>query len=94
VVRVPPGRPGDAFKPIYTVEFSILNLPDNDMRVIKNASMKNESTGQLLTQKDLIDNTLDFDIELQRGENRMTIQVTDINNNVMQYPSPVIIDVR
>jgi hypothetical protein len=24
----------------------------------------------------------------------MTIQVTDINNNVMQYPSPVIIDVR
>jgi len=93
-VRIPPGRPGSSFKPIYTVEFSILNLPDNDMRVIKEAVVKNESTTQTSVQKDLIDYTLDFDIELQRGENRITIKVTDINNNVMQYPSPIIIDVR
>ncbi|HEX7511287.1 MAG TPA: FecR domain-containing protein [Chitinivibrionales bacterium] len=93
-VRIPPGRPGSVFKPLYTVEFSILNLPDNDMRVIKEASVRNESSGQTSVQKDLIDYTLDFDLELQRGENRITIKVTDINNNVMQYPSPIIIDVR
>ena len=94
VVRIPPGTPGGAFRPVYTVEFSILNLPENDMRLIKEASVTNETTGQSSVQKDLIDNTLDFDMELQRGENRMSIKVIDINNNVMQYSSPVIIDVR
>ena len=92
-VRIPPGRPGGVFKPVYTIEFSILNLPDNDMRVIKEASVTNNGSSTL-TQKDLIDNTVDFDMELQRGENRITIQVIDINNNIMQYPSPIIIDVR
>ena len=94
IIHIPPGTPHSSFRPIYTVEFSILNLPDNDMRLIREASCKNESTGQLLVQKDLIDLNLYFDIELRRGENRLTIKVKDINDNEMQYSSPIIIDVR
>jgi hypothetical protein len=94
VIHIPPGTPGNSFKPVYTVELSILNVPDNDMKLIKEASVKNESTGQLAIQRDLMDYNLDFDMVLQRGENRMTIKVKDINNNEMQYSSPVIIDVR
>jgi hypothetical protein len=94
VIHIPPGTPNGSFRPIYTVEFSILNLPDNDRRLIKEASVKNESTGQLLVQKDLMDLNLYFDMDLKRGENRLTVKVKDINDNEMQYSSPIIIEVR
>jgi hypothetical protein len=83
------------FNPIYTVEFSVLNLPDNDTRLIKEASVRNDATGQVLVQSDLIDlNSISFDVGLKRGINRITVQVKDLNNNQIQSPSPVIIDVR
>jgi hypothetical protein len=94
VINIPPGTPKSSFRPVYTVEFSILNLPDNDRRLIKEASVKNEATGQLLTQKDLMDLNLYFDMDLKRGENRMTVKIKDINDNEMLYPSPIIIEVR
>jgi hypothetical protein len=47
-----------------------------------------------VVQKDLIDMNLSFDIELKRGENRLTIKLKDINDSEMLYSSPVIIDVR
>jgi hypothetical protein len=95
VIHIPPSTPNAGFNPIYTVEFSVLNLPDNDTRLIKEASIRNEATGQVLVQSDLIDlNNISFDITLKRGINRITVQVKDINNNQIQSQSPVIIDVH
>jgi hypothetical protein len=72
----------------------VLNLPDNDPRLIKEASVKNDATGQALVQSDLIDlNGISFDVDLKRGTNRITVQVKDINNNQIQSASPVIINV-
>ncbi len=94
IIHIPPGAPQSSFRPVYTAEFSILNLPDNDMRLIKEATLKNVSTGQTLVQKDLIDFNLFFDMELKRGENQLLFKVKDINDNEMQYSGPIIIDVR
>jgi FecR protein/Glucodextranase, domain B len=95
VIHIPPSAPNAGFNPIYTVEFSVLNLPDNDTRLIKEASVRNDASGQVLVQSDLIDlNSINFDITLKRGINRITVQVKDINNNQIQSPSPVIIDVH
>ncbi len=98
ILHIPPGTPNDrnypAFAPVFTVEFSILNVPDNDMQLIKEASVRNELTGQLLEQRNLIDFNLDFDVDLKRGSNRLIIKIRDINDNDILYPSPVIIDVR
>jgi hypothetical protein len=94
VIHVPPGAPQSSFKPVYTVEVSIRNLPDNDMRLVKEATLKNESTGQVLVQRDLIDMNLYFDMELKRGENRLTFKVKDICDNEMQLSPPIMIDVR
>ena len=95
VIHIPPSAPRADFNPIYTVEFSVLNLPDNDTRLIKEASVRNDATGQVLVQSDLIDlNSISFDVGLKRGINRITVQVKDLNNNQIQSPSPVIIDVR
>jgi hypothetical protein len=94
VIHIPPSRPDSDFNPRYTIEFSVLNLPDNDPRLIKEASVKNDATGQALVQSDLIDlNGISFDVDLKRGTNRITVQVKDINNNQIQSASPVIINV-
>jgi hypothetical protein len=92
VIAVPPGAPHSSFAPIYTVEFSILKLPDNDVRLIKEASIENQSMGLSWVQKDLTDVNLSFDVDLKRGENHLTIKIKDINDN--EYVSPIIIDVK
>jgi hypothetical protein len=93
VLHIPPSRPNADFSPRYTIEFSVQNLPDNDTRLIKEASVRNDATGQVLVQSDLIDlNSISFDIDLKRGINRITIQVKDINNNQTQLPASI--DVR
>jgi FecR protein. len=95
VIHIPPSAPNGNFSPRYTVEFSVLNLPDNDTRLIKEASVRNDATGQVLVQSDLMDlNSISFDVDLKRGINRITVQVKDINNNQIQSSSPVIIDVH
>lgn len=95
ILHIPPSSPNGNFNPIYTVVFSVLNLPDNDTRLIKEASVRNDATGEVLVQSDLIDlNNINFDISLKRGINRITVQVKDINNNQIQPQSPVIIEVH
>jgi ABC-type uncharacterized transport system auxiliary subunit len=95
VIHIPPSAPNADFNPLYSVEFSVLNLPDNDTRLIKEASVRNDATGQVLVQSDLMDlNSISFDVGLKRGINRITVQVKDINNNQIQSQTPVIIDVR
>ncbi len=87
VIRIPPGHPlrtgeiDDAI-PTYTVQFQIYNVPDNDRSLVKSVTVKNLSNGQSASMKDLFDLEVQVDIRLSRGQNRIEVDVLDINNNV------------
>jgi len=68
--------------PTYTVQFQIYNVPDNDRSLVKSVTVKNLSNGQSASMKDLFDLEVQVDIQLSRGQNRIEVDVLDINNNV------------
>lgn len=83
VIRIPPSPPGDLFEPAYKVDFSIENLPGDDMRLIREVRVINQTTGnRALTQSVFTDHYLDFDIPLKPGRtNVIIIEVQDCNGN-------------
>jgi hypothetical protein len=93
IVSIPPSTPAGNFKPVYTVQFSILNVPDNDRRLIKQVTVTNLTTSQSVSQRDLIDLEMEFDIELKRGQNRLSVDVRDINDRIFSQRD-LIVDVR
>jgi hypothetical protein len=93
VITIPPSTPAGSFKPVYTVQFSILNVPDNDRRLIKQVTVTNLTTSQSVSQRDLIDLELEFDIELKRGQNRLSVDVRDINDRIFSQRD-LIVEVR
>jgi hypothetical protein len=83
VIHIPPSAPSGQFTPQYTVQFSIQNANsmDNDTRLIQEVSVKNLATNKTITQRnitDLLD--VEFDVDLQRGENQIQVTVKDILN--------------
>jgi hypothetical protein len=78
VVRIPPSSPAGRFLPQYTVQFTILNVPDDDRRLIKEVSVTNLATHKTVTQRNILDLDMEFDVELQRGENPMSIDILDV----------------
>jgi hypothetical protein len=93
IIRIPPGTPGGDFEPQYTVQFTILNVPDNDRRLIKQVTVTNLATGQTVTQRDLLDLELEFDINLKRGQNRLSVDVRDISDRIFSVKD-IMVDVR
>jgi hypothetical protein len=93
VVHVPPGTPTGDFNPTYTVQFTILNVPDNDRMLIKQVTVTNMTTGKTEAQRDLLDLEMEFDIELKRGQNRLSVDVRDINDRIFSVKD-LIVDVR
>jgi hypothetical protein len=86
VLRIPPGHPtgsglSDDFAPKYPVQFQIFNVPDNEVSLIKQVTVKNLSTGETEKQTSLFDLRLEVEISLARGDNRIEVDVLDINNN-------------
>jgi len=91
VIRLPPSTPvSGGFSPQYTVKFAILNVPDNDRRLIQQVSVTNLTTGQVVTQHDILDLEMEFDIELKRGVNRLSVDVKDINDRVFSVKDLVV----
>ena len=82
-IRMPPSPPDDPFEPTYVVEFSIENLPDDDMNLIREVRVINQTTGRPpLTQSVFTDHYLDFEVPLKPGRsNTIIIEVQDVNGN-------------
>ena len=78
VVHIPPSAPAGSFTPQYTVQFTILNVPDDDRRLIKEVSVTNLATHKTVTQKNILDLDMEFDVELQRGNNPLSIDILDV----------------
>jgi FecR protein len=83
VIHIPPSSPSGQFTPQYTVQFSIQNANsmDNDTRLIQEVSVKNLATNKTVTQRNLTDLLdVEFDVDLQRGENQIQVTVKDVLN--------------
>jgi len=93
VIRIPPQTPSGAFIPQYTVMFSVLNVPDNDKRLIKQINVTNITTGQTVSIKEIFDLDLEVDINLKRGRNNIMIEVRDIADRIFSVKD-LVVEVR
>jgi len=92
VVRIPPSSPAPSQAlPQYTVQFTILNVPDDDRRLIKEVSVTNLATHKTVTQKNILDLDLEFDVELQRGNNQLSIDILDVLDRPVSERNSMII---
>lgn len=81
LLHIPPGNPDGVFRPEYTIEFSVENLPDDNPKLLKEIKVTNRTSGDVKSLKNFTnDIDFDFDIELVRGQNKITIVVHDIND--------------
>lgn len=77
---LPPSAPDDAYIPEFTVEFSIDNLPSDDMKLIREVVITNMATGKIATERIFSTNYIQKDIRLAvRKSNPILVEVTDIN---------------
>ncbi|NLE02983.1 MAG: FecR domain-containing protein [Fibrobacter sp.] len=78
---LPPSAPDGSYKPVYTVEFSIDNLPGDQMQLIREISVTNNATGQSVKLHTFTDTYNTVDINLKRkSTNTIIIEALDINN--------------
>ena len=82
-IRMPPSPPDDQFEPTYVIEFSIENLPGDDMNLIREVRVINQTTGRPpMTQSVFTDHYLEFEVPLKPGRsNTIIIEVQDGNGN-------------
>ncbi len=93
LLHIPPSNPEGSFRPEFTVEFSVENLPDDDPTLLRKVQVLNRATGELkYTSNFTNDIDFDFDIELKRGRNTIEILVRDINDRDIR--KEVVIEVR
>jgi hypothetical protein len=82
-IRMPPSPPDDLFEPTYIVDFSIENLPGDDMRLIREVRVINQTTGKGPNPQSVFtDQYLEFEVQLKPGKsNVIAIEVQDCNGN-------------
>lgn len=79
-IDIPPSAPDFGFEPRYTIELSIDKLPDDDMRLIRDITITNQTTGKTVQDKTFTSNYVERDFGLSsRSANVFLIEVTDIN---------------
>lgn len=84
-IDIPPASPANE-PSIYTVEFTIEKLPDDDMRLIREVVLINKTSGKRITLRKFTDNFLEADVELVRGKiNQFQIDARDINGMVKSH---------
>ncbi len=86
LIRVPPSRhphEDGAFEPIFTVEFSIENLPGDDYRLLKEVVVRNNGAVEA-SEKTFTDVDFDFDIQLRRGANVIVVEARDSQDRVVR----------
>lgn len=91
-IDIPPSAPDFVFQPKYTVEFSIEKLPDDDMRLIRDITITNKTTGKTIQDKTFTSNYIERDFDLSpRTANVFVIEVTDVNGNKKTQKAQVIL---
>lgn len=79
-IDVPPSAPDDSYRPRYTIEFIVDNLPDDNMALIREVNIVNQTTGETAQELKFTSNYIEKDFELApRKTNSFLIDVTDIN---------------
>lgn len=92
VLYLPPSAPDDTFKPVYTLDFSIENLPDNDMRLISLVTVVNKLTGEVQTKRTFTDNYFSIDMKLKNHEtNNFDISIEDIRKKIKTKTIQVVV---
>jgi len=94
LLRLPPsGAPGQRFDPLFTLEFSLENIPNDDLTLIKNVFVVNLGTGAVLyDDSDPFDIDFAVDAPVTKGQNSFEITVRDINDYVKV--ENVIVEIR
>jgi hypothetical protein len=84
-VDIPPSSPAGELSH-YQIEFTIENLPQDDMRLIREVIVVNKSNGRRVTLRTFTDNYIETDVELVRQRNnQIQIEVHDINNVIRTH---------
>jgi hypothetical protein len=92
VLYLPPSGPGNNYEPVYTLEFSIENLPDNDMRLISLVTVVNKLTGETYTKKTYTDNYFTVDMKLKNhATNNFDISIEDIRKKIKTRTIQVVV---
>jgi hypothetical protein len=92
VLYLPPSGPGNTYEPVYTLEFSIENLPDNDMRLVSLVTVVNKLTGEIQTRKTFIDNYFAIDMKLKNHEtNNFEISIEDVRKKIKTKTMQVVV---
>jgi hypothetical protein len=84
VLHLPPRSPASLSGPVYTVSFSVENLPEDNPALLREVVVMNSATGRSRAQRGITDIEFEFDIELTRGANPMLIEVRDVNDRVVR----------
>ncbi|MBN1308531.1 MAG: FecR domain-containing protein [Chitinispirillaceae bacterium] len=80
VIDVPPSSPAGEVS-YYPIEFTIENLPQDDIHLIREINVHNKTNGKRVTLRTFTDNFVETEIELVRQRpNQIQIDVNDINN--------------
>ncbi len=84
LLHIPPSTPLGSFRPEFTVEFSVENLPDDNPKLLKEVKVINKLSGDIKSLKKFTtDIDFDFDINLKRGRNPIIIEVRDVNDRII-----------
>ncbi len=79
-IDIPPSSPAGEV-PFYPIEFTIENLPQDNILLIREVNVTNKTNGKRVSIKNFTDNFIETEIELVRGSlNQIQIDVNDINN--------------
>lgn len=80
-IDLPPSTPDGNYKPRYTIEFSIENLPNDNIEFVKEITILNKATGENIALRSLTDIFIENEIGIApRKINQIIIEVRDINN--------------
>ncbi|MBN1576661.1 MAG: FecR domain-containing protein [Chitinispirillaceae bacterium] len=80
VIDVPPSSPAGELS-YYPLEFTIENLPQDNMKLIREINVSNKTNGKRVSLRTFTDNFIETEIELvRRRPNQIQIDVNDINN--------------
>lgn len=82
VLNLPPSTPDGNYKPEYPLEFSIEDLPDNNIKLIKEIIVVNSTNSEKVEFRNLTDIYVEAELVLtHRATNVITIEAIDVNNN-------------
>lgn len=92
VLYLPPSAPDNTYEPVYTLDFSIENLPDNDMRLISLVTVVNKLTGEVQTKKTFTDNYFSIDMKLKNHKtNNFDISIEDLRKKIKTKTVQVVV---